>query len=139
MRALLVYDGRSPIFRRAIAAFTRGTDLRPVRWESAAVQRFLRAQFDAAEPPFAFLLVEEDVVHAGSETVERALARRVDGDLPGLLADAYPATAEPFGRLVHGRAPADIDGTFALTPAAREAVAPLRRDGTIPVTGGGRD
>ena len=134
MRALLVYDGRSPVFRRAMAAFTRGTDLRPVSWESPPVQRFLEAQFDGQ--PFAFLLVEDDAVHAGSETVTRALRRRFDGDLPDRLADVYPRAAAPFGRLFHGRAPADLDGTFDLKPEAAARLAPLRREGTIPVTDG---
>lgn len=132
-RPLLVYDGRHPLFRRAVAAFTRGTDLRPVPWKSPAVQRFLAAQFD--EPPFAFCLVEDGVVHVGSETVERALARHVDGPLPGLLADAYPATAAPLGRLIHGREPSPLDGTFDLRPEASAHLDPLRRSGSIPVSG----
>lgn len=132
MRALLIYDGQSPVFRRAMAAFTRGTDLRPVPWESRPVQRFLEAQFGGQ--PFAFLLVEDDVVHAGSETVTRALRRRFDGDLPDRLAAVYPRMAEPFGRLFHGRAPADLDGTFDLKPEAVARLDPLRREGTIPVT-----
>lgn len=134
-RPLLIYDGRSPLFRRAVATFTRGTDLQPVPWESRPVQAFLTAQF--GDQPFAFILVEDEVVHVGSETVAAALRRYSDGRLPGWAADAYPATAGPIGRLVHGREPADIDGSFDLEPTAGAHLDPLRREGTIPVGEGG--
>jgi hypothetical protein len=130
-RPLLIYDGRSPLFRRAVAAFTRGTDLQPVPWESRPVQAFLAAQF--GDRPFAFILVEDDTVHVGSETVAAVLRRYADGRLPGLAANAYPATADPLGRLIHGREPADLDGSFDLKPAASAHLDPLRRQGTIPI------
>jgi hypothetical protein len=131
-RPLLVYDGTSPLVRAAAEAFTHGTDVLPVRWESPAVQAFLKAQFDAR--PFVFVLVEDGVVHVGSETVERALRERgVGRRLTGLFKRAYPAVAGPFGRVVHGREPADIDGSFRLTDAARTHADRLRRSYEVPV------
>ena len=133
-RPLLVYDGSDPAFRRGIRALTCGTDLRPVPWESDPVQAFLAAQF--GDRPFAFLLVEGDRVHAGSETVARVLERRgVDGRLGALLRRAYPATAAPLGRLVHGREPADVDGTFPLDERAATHLEPLRAVVDVPVRG----
>jgi hypothetical protein len=124
-RLLLVYDGSSPLFRAAAGLFTTDTDLVPVPWEMPTVQSFLDAQFD--DRPFAFLLVEEDVVHVGRGAVERALrARRAPDPLVEALGRAYPDIAGPVGRAVHGREPADIAGSFELTDAAREALAPLR-------------
>jgi hypothetical protein len=132
-RALLVYDGRRPVFRAAMAAFTRGTGLVPVRWESATAQSLLEAQF--GDRPFTFLLVEDDVVHAGSETVRRALDRR-GVPAAGLAERLYPAIAGPFGRLVHGQEPADITGSFPLAEAAEPHAERLRRRYEVPVNGG---
>lgn len=115
-----------------MGALTRGSDLRPVPWESAPVQAFLRAQF--GDRPFAFLLVEGDQVHAGSETVARVLERQgVGGSLPGFLKQAYPPTAAPLGRLIHGREPAALDGTFPLDERAAAHLEPLREPVDVPV------
>jgi hypothetical protein len=131
-RPLLVYDGSEPAFRRVMGALTRGSDIRAVQWESASVQAFLRAQF--GDHPFAFLLIEGDRVHAGSETVARVLERRgVGGRLPALLQRAYPPTAAPLGRLIHGREPAALDGTFPLDERAAAHLEPLREPVDVPV------
>jgi len=130
--SLLVYDASRSVFRRVAARFTAGTTLRPIPWEAPPVQTFLTAQFGGR--PFAFLLVEGDRVHAGEEAVVRVLRSR---GLPPGLAEAvgglYPTLASPVGRLLHGRVPADIDGSFALTDEAREALAPVRDLNRIPV------
>lgn len=132
-RPLVVYDGSRPAFRRAMGAFTRGTDLRPVPWDAPRVQAFLTAQFD--DQPFAFLLVEGDRVHAGGETVARVLRRRsVAAPLAALVERAYPAVADPVGRAVHGREPADLSGTFDLDERAAAHLDPLRRTVEVPVT-----
>jgi hypothetical protein len=131
-RPLLVYDGSRPAFRAAAALFTRRTDLRPVPWADPAVQSFLAAQFD--DRPFVFCLVEADAVHVGRESVERALrARGAPERVVAALGRLYPEVAGPFGRVVHGREPAAIAGTFPLTEAASEALAPLRESHRIPV------
>ena len=132
-RSLLVYDGSSPLFRRAAAAVTRcSSDLRPVPWQSGAVQAFLDAQFGSR--PFAFVLIEGESVHVGRETVERVLRRGGVGvPIAGLFGRLYPVVAAPFGRAVHGREPADLSGTFTLKAAAATHLRPLRRGYTIPV------
>jgi hypothetical protein len=132
-RSLLVYDGSNAIFRAAADKVTRcSTDLVAVPWNTAEVQAFLRAQFGAR--PFAFVLVEDDTVHVGRDTVGRLLRRRgVPTSVERLLTRAYPAVANPFGRVVHGREPADIHGTFPLDEAAKTHLDPLRRARTIPV------
>jgi hypothetical protein len=131
----LVYDGRTPWLRAAAAALGRGTDLVPVRWESAPVQAFLDAQFNSR--PFAFVLVEGDSVHVGSETVGRVLERYGLCDRTvALFERAYPVVSGPFGRAVHGREPAALDGTFELTDRARRHVDRLRRSYEVPVTEG---
>lgn len=50
-----------------------------------------------------------------------------------LLKRMYPAAAAPMGRLIHGREPADIHGTFSLDSTARTHIEPLRRATQIPV------
>jgi hypothetical protein len=132
-RPLLVYDGSSPLFRRAAAAFARCSgDLKPVPWQSDAVQAFLDAQFGSR--PFAFVLVEGESVHVGRETVERVLRREgVGAPVAGLFGRLYPLVAAPFGRAVHGREPADLGGTFSLKPDAAVHLRPLRRGYSIPV------
>ncbi len=131
-RPLLVYDGSRPAFRSAAALFTRRTDLRPVQWGSPAVQSFLVAQFD--DRPFVFCLVERDTVHVGRESVEHTLrARGAPESVVRALGRVYPEVAGPFGRVLHGREPADIAGSFPLTETAREALAPLRESHRIPV------
>jgi hypothetical protein len=61
-RPLLVYDGSKQLFRTAANRLTDGATLRPVRWGHESVQAFLDAQFGSR--PFAFILVEDDHVHA---------------------------------------------------------------------------
>jgi hypothetical protein len=103
-----------------------------VPWDAREIQAFLDAQFGSR--PFAFVLIEEDTVHVGEETVARLLrSRGVPESLTRALTRAYPVVAAPFGRVVHGRAPADIHGTFPLDDDARTQVEPLRRGYTIPV------
>lgn len=132
-RPLLVYDGSSEPLRAAARAFERGSDdFRVVRWESEPIQAFLAAQFD--DPPFALLVVEGDSVHVGDAAVQRIFEREgVPDALAAPIAAAYPAVAGPFGRLVHGRAPADRHETVPLTDAAREHLRPLRESHDIPV------
>jgi hypothetical protein len=132
-RALLVYDGSRRPFRAVADAVAATADgLRPVPWESAPIQAFLEAQFDGR--PFAFVLIEGDRVHVGSETLFRVLRRRgVAAPVARAVKRLYPVAAGPFGRVVHGQAPADIDGTFPLADAARAHVDPLRRAYDVPV------
>jgi hypothetical protein len=132
-RSLLVYDGSAEPLRAAARAFERASEgVRLVRWESEPVQAFLRAQFD--EAPFALLLVEGDSVHVGDAAVERILEREGTPEaLADLVATVYPTVAGPFGRLVHGREPADRHETVRLTDAAREHLRPLRESHEIPV------
>lgn len=131
--AVLIYDGRRRVFRTAARAVARGLDgVRPVAWESAAAQSFLHAQF--GERPFAFLLVDDEAVHAGGRTVARLLrARGVDDRLATRLERLYEPVSGPVGRLVHGRTPADLEGTFPLTDAARDELGRLRGGVEIPV------
>lgn len=128
-----MYDGSREPFRAAARAFERGSDgFRLARWESEPIQAFLAAQFD--DPPFALLVVEGDSVHVGDAAVERVLEREgAPQALADLVAGAYPTVAGPFGRLVHGRAPADRHETVALTDEAREHLRPLRESHEIPV------
>ncbi|WP_138004773.1 hypothetical protein [Halalkalirubrum salinum] len=125
--SVLVYDGRKDAFRTVVDLLTRDMgDLVAAPWESARIQRFLEAQF--GDRPFVFLLVEENSVHAGETAVRRALdARGLDPTIARTFERLYPKIADPFGRVVHGEAPADIHGTFELTPAAREHIDPIRR------------
>jgi hypothetical protein len=132
-RSILVYDGRTRWFRLAAEAFSRcADDIVAVPWESEAVQSFLEAQF--GDRPFAFILIEGDRVHVGSETVEAVLRRRgVTTAVSRFFKRVYPVAGPPFGRLVHNQEPADLDGTFPLADGAREHIDPLRRYQTIPV------
>jgi len=132
-RSLLVYDGSNALFRTAAEAATRcSSDLIAVPWQTDEIQAFLAAQFGSR--PFAFVLVEGDSVHVGGDTVERLLRRRgVSTAVVRLLTGTYQTVADPFGRAVHGREPADIHGTFPLDDDARAHVDPLRRGYTIPV------
>jgi hypothetical protein len=132
-RSILVYDGSSRWFRLAAEAFSRcSDDIVTVPWESERVQSFLEAQFGGR--PFAFILIEGESVHVGSETVETVLRRRgVAKSVSRLFKRVYPIAGPPFGRLVHDREPADLDGTFALDDDARAYIDPLRRYQTIPV------
>jgi len=131
-RALLVYDGSTPAFRTLAEAVTGGVDgLRPVPWEDDRVQAFLAAQFDGR--PFAFLLVEGDSVHVGDAAVERVLERYGADAVAPLAKRLYPSAAGPFGRIVHGREPADYHGTFEVTETAAEHLESLRRTYEIPV------
>jgi hypothetical protein len=131
--SLLVYDGSNSVFRAAAEAATRRVDgIVAVRWGADPIQAFLEAQFDSR--PFAFILVEGDSVHVGTETVGRVLSRMgLAAPLVAGLKRAYAAGGGPFGRLVHGRTVADLDGTFPLSAAAAAHLTDLRRVREIPV------
>lgn len=128
--AVLLYDGSRPVFRAVADAATRCTDLVAVPLESDAAGRFLDAQF--GDRPFAFVLVEDEEVHAGRATVERVLQRR-GVPFSAAASRVYPPLSGPIGRLVHGQEPADIDGTRPLDPAARAPLATMREGTEIPV------
>jgi len=132
-KSLLVYDGSNSLFRAAAEAAThRSDEVVAVRWDAGPIQAFLEAQFDAR--PFAFILVEGDSVHVGEETVGQILSRMGLADpLVEGLKRAYAAGGVPFGRLVHGRTVADLDGTFPLSAEAAAHLADLRQVREIPV------
>lgn len=125
---VLVYDGRKAAFRRAVSVLTYGMDdLIAVPWESEPIQEFLDVQFGGR--PFVFLLIEGDSVHAGETAVRRAMnARGIARPIARGFESLYPKIADPFGRLVHGEAPADIHGTFQLNSEAREYIEAARAD-----------
>lgn len=131
---VLVYDGSNRWFRAVGEMLAdRSEDLVLVPWRAEGVQAFLEAQFGGR--PFAFVMVEldEDTVHVGGETVERLLR---DQGLPeptvALLKRLYPAVSDPLGRLLHGREPADIDGSFPVAEEARPHIETLRRSCSLP-------
>nr|WP_264475464.1 hypothetical protein [Halorubellus salinus] len=127
------------MFRAAAeAATSRSDDVRAVRWDSPAVQAFLEAQFD--DRPFAFLLVEDDAVYVGEAAVERIVARTgvADSVVEGLRR-AYATGGGVFGRVLHGRTIADLDGTFPLTADAAAHLEDLREVREIPVRDGRTD
>lgn len=130
---VLIYDGRRRVFRAAVRAVTRQfDDVHPVSWGSDAAQSFLRAQF--GERPFAFLLVDDEAVHAGGRTVAHLLrAQGIDDRLATRIERLYGPVSGPFGRLVHGRPPADLEGSYPLTDAARNHLERLRGGVDIPV------
>ncbi len=131
-RTLLIYDGSRPAFRAIAEAVTGGPDgFRPVPWGDDRVQAFLAAQFD--DRPFAFLVIEGDSVHVGDAAVERVLERYGADAVAPFARRLYPAAAGPFGRIVHGREPADRHGTVPLSEAAAEHLEPLRTSYEIPV------
>lgn len=132
-QSLLVYDGSNSVFRAAAEAATRRSDgVVAVRWDARPVQAFLEAQFDSR--PFAFILVEGESVHVGKETVGRILSRMGLADpLVAGLKRAYATGGAPFGRLIHGRTVADLDGTFPLSAEAASHLADLRQVREIPV------
>lgn len=125
--SVLVYDGRKPAFRTAATAFIYGLDdIVAVPWESAPVQAFLEAQFGAR--PFVFLLIEDETIHAGETAVKRVLdARGSPGPVASAFERVYLEIADPFGRVVHGQAPADIHGTFSVDSEARPHLEAIRR------------
>jgi len=135
-KSLLVYDGSNSLFRAAAEAAThRSDEVVAVRWDAKPIQAFLEAQFDAR--PFAFILVEDDSVHVGKETIGRILSRMGLSDpLIDGLKRTYAAGSVPFGRLVHGRTVADLDGTFPLSSEAATHLADLRQVREIPVKEG---
>lgn len=132
-KSLLVYDGSNSLFRVVVEAVTRRSDeIMAVRWDSEPIQAFLEAQFDAR--PFAFILIEGNSVHVGEETVGRVLSRMGLADpLVDGLKRTYATGSVPFGRLVHGRTVADLDGTFPLSSEAEARLAHLRQVREIPV------
>lgn len=132
-QSLLVYDGSTDLFRRAAETVTRcAPEITPVPWESEAIQAFLQAQFD--DLPFAFILIEGESVHVGEAAVKEALeGLDVAAPVARLAERVYPTAAAPFGRVVHGRVPTDIHGTFRLDEAAKTHIEPLRQVHTIPV------
>ncbi|ERG96849.1 MAG: hypothetical protein J07HQW2_03333 [Haloquadratum walsbyi J07HQW2] len=131
--SLLVYDGSNPAFRAAATTVTcRLSNIRPVRWESESVQRILEAQFDAC--PFIFALIEDETIYVGAATIRRVLEEYdVSTPLIETLEGIYPVAAGPFGRLVHGREPANINGCFPLKSEAKNHLTSLQQRQKIPV------
>lgn len=128
--SFLVYDGRNRLFRAVARRVERlsGT-VRLVPWRAAPTKRFFEAQF--GDHLFAFALIDPDadVVHVGTRAIRRLLCDRGVPEVVVAGAErAYATAGDRFGRLVHGRAPADIDGTFPIADAARPHLGALRRE-----------
>jgi len=134
-RSLLVYDDSRAAFTAAADLLAEATNLELVAWQDERVQSFLSAQFD--ERPFSFILIDEETVYVGADAIERLLERGdVADSLATLVKRVYPPLSAPFGRLVHGQEPADLHGSFPLTPEARAHLDSLRRTYSIPVDSG---
>ena len=128
--SFLVYDGRNRLFRAAAKQVARlSEDLRLVPWRSKSTRKFIEAQF--GDHLFVLVLIdpEADKVHAGGEAVCRLLC---DRGVPQRLVDAaqrtYEVVGDPFGQIIHGQAPADVDGTFSLAEDARPHLESLKRE-----------
>lgn len=129
-QSLLVYDGQTKAFR-LLARWLAGqsSSLTLVPWSAAGTRKFLTEQF--GDHLFAFVLVdiERNVVHAGSETVGSLLRNRgVPRPIVMSAKRAYLTAADPVGQVIHGRRPADIDGSYRLTEEARPHAEALQRD-----------
>lgn len=127
-QSLLIYDGGTRLFRRLarwVAGRSDGLTLVP--WRADGVRRFLTEQF--GDHLFAFVMVdvEAGVVHAGGETVGRLLRRWGAPETAAALAErTYAAVGDPLGQVLHGRRPADVDGSFPLAETARPHVETLQ-------------
>lgn len=139
--SFLVYDGRNRLFRAAAKQVARlSEDLRLVPWRSKSTREFIEAQF--GDHLFVFVLIdpETDKVHAGGEAVRRLLCDRgVPRRLVGAAQRTYKVVGDPFGQVVHGQAPADIDGTFTLAEDARPHLESLRRECSLAACVSGND
>lgn len=128
--SFLVYDGRNRLFQAAAKQVARlSGNLRLVPWRSKSTRAFIEAQF--GDHLFVFVLIdpETDEVHAGGRAVRRLLCDRgVPRRLVGAAQRTYEAVGDPFGQVVHGQAPADVDGTFPLAEDARPHLESLRRE-----------
>ncbi|MFB6205951.1 MAG: hypothetical protein ABEJ05_05425 [Haloglomus sp.] len=138
--SLLVYDGGNGLFRSGARQLSRLSDgLLLVPWRAEDTRRFLEAQF--GDHLFAFVLIDPDagLVHAGGETVRRLLWERGAPRAVAVAAErTYSAVGDPFGRAVHGREPADIDGTFDIVDSARPHLDSLKRECSLATCTDGR-
>jgi len=127
---LLIYDGRNSLFRIGARQAARVSDgIRFIPWQASITQEFFQAQF--GDHLFAFVLINPDAdrVHAGGETVRHLLRERgAPRSVATVLEHIYQIIGDPFGRVVHGRAPADIDGTFPIDENARPHVKAIQRE-----------
>jgi len=128
--SFLVYDGRNRLYRAAAKQVARlSGEIRLVPWRSESTRQFIEAQF--GDHLFVFMLIEPDadVVHAGRETVHRLLCDRgVPRDFVNAAERTYGALSDSVGRVIHGQAPADVNGTFPLAEDARPHLESLRRE-----------
>jgi len=128
--SFLVYDGGNGLFRTvAKQVARRSAGIRLVPWRAEPTRQFLKTQF--GDHLFVFVLVDPDVgeVHAGGAAIRHLLRERgVSRSLVDAAEWAYRAFGDPFGRVVHGQVPADIDGTFPLADDAQPHVESLRRE-----------
>lgn len=125
-RPLLVYDGSRRVFRAIAEAVASCAAVTPVRWESKAVQDFLTAQF--GDGLFVFALIDGDTVYVGDEAVRELLEQfGVPAVISRRFAWLYVRAGGPFGRIVHGRTPADIHGSFPVNGEAQECLAAVRQ------------
>ncbi|WP_303703993.1 hypothetical protein [Haloquadratum walsbyi] len=105
------------------------SDIRFVPWQANITKEFFQAQF--GDHLFAFVLInpEANLVHAGGETVRHLLQDKgVPRPVASTFEQIYQAISDPFGRVVHGQAPADIDGTFCIDESARPHVKTIQRE-----------
>lgn len=120
-RAILVYDGSNRLFRTIGETVADRSSLTALPWHSDPAQAFLDAQFGGT--PFVFVLIEDDTVHVGDVAISRLGKKSgLPASLTRLLARGYRPVSGPFGRVVHRRAPANINGSFPLDPAAKVAL-----------------
>lgn len=121
-QSVLLYDGSRAVFRSLAAAVERHAGLVLVPLESGTGCAFLDRQF--GERPFAFLLVEDGRVYAGRSAISRLLERYgVSDRVTAAVERLYAVGGDPFGRVVHGAEPADLDGEFPLDGGAETALA----------------
>lgn len=132
-RPLLVYDGGNELLRVVADLVDEHTEFKPVEWDSEPVQDFLEAQFE--ETPFALIVVEGHRAHVGDAAVEYLLDEQgVPPEVSDLCKRAYPPAAGPVGRLLHGREPDDLHGSFPVDETARAHLGRIDQSHDIPVT-----
>lgn len=128
--SFLVYDGRNTLFRTGAHQVARvSAETRLVPWRAKSTREFLEAQF--GDQIFAFVLInpEANCVHVGGKTVRRLLIERgVPQPIGVIFQWMYELVGDQLGRLIHGQTPADINGSFHITEAARPHIESLRQE-----------
>lgn len=125
-RTFVVYDKRFGFYGdiAGVVSDKIGDDTVLVEWKNPVIQDIITDRF--GYPAFVFIVIQDNKMYIGEVGIDKFSDIADIPDGPSVIINKiYDNFADPIGRVIHGRKPADIHDTFEVTSEEKEKLQSL--------------